>query len=168
MVRPPRQAPRQKTRRKTHRKQPGWLLFILPAIVGTVFAVFLIFIIEEQAGLRRSRDLQQRAAAPAETPAQSPAIGPGSKVLIGWPGNSTTLISGAVDDDTWDAMFKALGAEDKIGITALVITGRILLIKPGTRALVLDSALGRYEVRILSGPYIGRRAWVAREAVALE
>lgn len=148
------------------RNHPAWLFYVLPAIAGLLFAIYLIFILEEQKGLRPSHE--SRDAASGKSPIEHREISPGSKVILGWPDDPTTTISGPVNEDAQDAMFKALRAKDEIGWNALVISGRILLIEPETRALVLDSRWGSYEVRLLTGRHIGRIAWVAEEAVKKE
>lgn len=98
----------------------------------------------------------------------TPLIMPGSKVILRYRDNPTTDICGAVDDEAWDAMQKGLAANDEIGLAALVVTGRMLLIKPGTRALVIDDGWTSFEVRLLSGRYMGQTAWVLRKAVSAE
>ena len=69
----------------------------------------------------------------------------------------------AVDYESHEALMNALAADDDYGASELLLTGRLLSVQSGTRVLVTDLELYVTEVRILEGPYEGRKVWVIDE-----
>lgn len=69
----------------------------------------------------------------------------------------------AVDYESLEALINALAADDDYGASELLLTGRLFSVDSGTRVLVTDLALYATEVRILEGPYEGRKVWVVDE-----
>ena len=83
----------------------------------------------------------------------------------GWLGGPKRVFA-PVDDAAWDAMFKAAGAKDEMGLQQLVIGGRVLLVEPYTKVLSLENSFTATKVRILEGKHIGKAAWVLHEDVS--
>ena len=71
----------------------------------------------------------------------------------------------AVDYQSLEALIDALAADDDYGASELLLTGRLFSVDSGTRVLVTDLALFTTEVRILEGPYEGRKVWVVDEVL---
>ena len=72
----------------------------------------------------------------------------------------------AVDYESLEALINALAADDDYGASELLLTGRLFSVDSGTRVLVTDLALYATEVRILEGPYEGRKVWVVDELLS--
>jgi hypothetical protein len=71
----------------------------------------------------------------------------------------------AVDYESLEAAIQASVANDDYGAHELVLTGRLFSVNSGTKVLVTDLALYATEVRILEGPYEGRKVWVVDEVL---
>lgn len=70
-----------------------------------------------------------------------------------------------VDYESLEAAINASVIGDDYAGAQLVATGRLFLVDSGTRVLVTDLELYTTEVRILEGPYQGRKVWVFDEVL---
>lgn len=71
----------------------------------------------------------------------------------------------AVDDAAWDAMTDAQVVGDTIGLTTLLLNGRVFILEAGTPVLVIDIGFTSLRVRALDGPSAGLAGWVQIELV---
>jgi hypothetical protein len=83
--------------------------------------------------------------------------------------NSEAMVLVASDKDALDAFTKAAVSDDKEGLAALILAGRLWPVKGGTKVRVIDYGgflnATKTQVRILEGGYYGRSGWVAAEWV---
>lgn len=108
--------------------------------------------------------------APAPTPAQ-PKIG--DQAYLRLPNNTdpSQVIMLAIEKSDYDAVLKALMANDTFGLFQLASDNKAFGVSNGTKVLVVDSAAGIRKVRILQGvrsvddDKVGMAGWVAMEWV---
>ena len=78
--------------------------------------------------------------------------------------DGSPLLAG-VDYESLEAAINASVIGDDYAGAQLLATGRLFLVDSGTRVLVTDLELYTTEVRILEGPYQGRKVWVFDEVL---
>ena len=78
-------------------------------------------------------------------------------------GSDTVLI--ATTKEYYDEMFKLLTIKDTLGVSQMVLDGKVLLADKGTSVKVIGSTMASREVRITEGKYIGKSGWVPSEMV---
>jgi hypothetical protein len=66
----------------------------------------------------------------------------------------------APDISDLEAFFHANDVKDQMGVQVLVNSGRVFALARNTRVHVLSAAIGRAQVRVLDGTYVGRAVWV--------
>lgn len=84
---------------------------------------------------------------------------------IGEPGvleNGEQITFVATSPEAYRAMVDAAIANDSRGVTDLVLGGRLMPVKSGTKALVLDVGDGLIRVRMQDGEWSGRAGWIKR------
>lgn len=100
------------------------------------------------------------------TPTPLPTATPTPKRLAtGQQGTAKSDTLAAVDDPSWDAMWKAITAKDQMGITELMLRGKVFMISQGTKVQAIDSSFTATKVRVLDGSHIGKAGWVPYEMV---
>lgn len=100
------------------------------------------------------------AVPPQPTPTNRPAT---IRLRVGEEGHINGDVFAAVDDPSWDAMWKAINARDQAGLAELMMRGKVFTMKPGTRVLVLENAFASVKVRALDGPSVGKAGWIPYE-----
>jgi hypothetical protein len=84
--------------------------------------------------------------------------------------NSEAMVLVASDKGALDAFTKAAVSDDKEGVAALILAGRLWPVKGGTKVRVIGYGgflnATETQVRILEGGYYGGSGWVASEEVA--
>lgn len=78
-------------------------------------------------------------------------------------GSDTVLI--ATTKEYYDEMFKLLTIKDTLGVSQMVLDGKVLLADKGTTVKVIGSTMASREVRITNGKYTGKSGWVPNEMV---
>lgn len=107
--------------------------------------------------------------------ATSPAV---SQVRVGdvgvlRAGNANTVFL-AADRDAFDQMQKDFVSNDTVSFFELASQGRAFGVSSGTKALIIDSAVGSRQVRILESAQgvdqnkIGRTGWIPAEWVVVQ
>ena len=71
----------------------------------------------------------------------------------------------AITEESFDAWTKASVAKDEQGKMLLLASARVFAVKKGTKVRVIDTAMFKRKVRILSGDQKGLSGWVAKEYV---
>lgn len=115
-----------------------------------VLGVIVIVVISS--GDTKSGDQQSTA---------SPAVVPGATV---------TLVKAilAMDEKSYDEMFKSANANDTVGLVQMEAQGKIVEIVDGTKALVLEGGgitQIKVKVRIIDGLQQGKAGWVAPKMI---
>ena len=77
---------------------------------------------------------------------------------------TTETIVGVTQSD-FNILMEAAVNKDSYRWVELLKQGRAFMISAGTKVSLLTTKLGVYQVRILSGPMIGRSGWLPREFV---
>lgn len=80
-------------------------------------------------------------------------------------GGAESIVLGA-DLEALNELARAREANDETGMKLLLLSGRIMLVPSGTRALVIDTdgwVIVDYKVRLLDSVLAGRAGWVRRE-----
>lgn len=99
-------------------------------------------------------------APPTAVPAFIPAVGQEVHLV-----STADNVLVATTDAAWDAMYKAIAANDKEGLALLVLSGDVLLVPTKTKVRVIEGAFTSVKVRMLEGAYYGQAGWVATELV---
>lgn len=102
---------------------------------------------------------------PTATSNVPPTRGPTPQAASPHLSNGGSPVFVATTDAAWDALFKALGKRDEIGVAELVLSGRVFLVDDGTKVLVLDRGFSSIEIRVVEGSSFGKKGWVPRELV---
>lgn len=97
---------------------------------------------------------------PTAVPAFIPAVGQEVHLV-----STADNVLVATTDAAWDAMYKAIAANDKEGLALLVLSGDVLLVPVNTKVRVIEGAFTSVKVRMLEGAYYGQAGWVATELV---
>ncbi len=84
-------------------------------------------------------------------------------VSVGGTGNNPVLVG--VTKDYYDEMFKLIAIKDNLGVSQMVMDGKVLMVDNGTAIKVIGSTMASREVRITEGKYIGKSGWVPNEMV---
>ncbi len=74
----------------------------------------------------------------------------------------------AASREAFDRMVTLAVADDKIGISHMLLAGQVWTALKGTRCEIIDPGLTVYEVRILEGDHAGRVCFVASDFVKRE
>jgi hypothetical protein len=85
-------------------------------------------------------------------------------------GANVTLVKAilATDEKSYDEMFKSANANDTVGLVQMEAQGKIVEIKDGTKALVLEGGgftQVKVKVRIIDGLQQGKAGWVAPKMI---
>jgi hypothetical protein len=127
----------------------------LSGCLGLVFLCFLAWcLISGLAGL---------LSPPPDTKKSERRPGHGETGVIYIPGHDDVDV--AIDAKAHDEWISAAVAKDEAGITELILSGRVLIMPARTRVLVLAPGVLSTEVRILDGPYAGRKGITSSEWV---
>ena len=70
-----------------------------------------------------------------------------------------------VTKEYYDEMFKLITAKDNLGVSQMVLDGKVLMVDSGTAIKVIASEFPSTEVRITEGKYIAQSGWVPNEMV---
>lgn len=101
---------------------------------------------------------------PSDSSSPSPTQAP-TYPTIGQQGYIDANTTIGVSKDAYDAVFKALSANDSTGFYQLEASGEAFELKARTKVLVIDSSWGDTEVRFLAGSHSGETGWVGYESV---
>ncbi len=135
-----------------------WLFFIIFFIVGVYVELNSD---DSRQSTAESYDLE---ASSLDSKRQARTLSVGDDVVLKW-SDSERAGHLAIDETAWDAMFEAIKAKDTTGLSQLVQSGQVHVVRSGTRARVLFSGFTRHEVRLIEGPSEGVAGWVVREFV---
>ena len=119
------------------------LLLLVALLIATPFIV-LFYIGSQEVGIK------------GKSSSYIPSVGAIARLNTG-----AAVIIMPTSKAAYDELIKAFVAKDTYGWNLLILSGRALVVKSGTKVRVLDlSVFEPTEVRILEGEYAGRRAWI--------
>lgn len=72
----------------------------------------------------------------------------------------------AIDDSALHVFNELRAANDNLGLTKLLKSGRIFTVEEGTAFKVLDSSWNHYKVRVLGGPQRANAGWIRKDRVS--
>lgn len=103
---------------------------------------------------------------PSQTPQveQKQNVSVGKEGFLRVEGQNEVLV--ATSKENFGKLIKATVAKDTIGMAQMVQSGEAFFVDNGTKVLVIGSAVGSREIRILEGQHATRSGWVPVEFVA--
>ncbi len=134
----------------------------LKVLLGVLaFSLFIVFI---SGGFSPSTNTSADVASGPATPVvEKLNVGEEGYVSVGTSTTKVVLMGGTKED--YEEMFKLIIARDDLGVSKMVLDGRVLMVEPGTKVKVIGTKIGSREVRIMSGKYLSQSGWVPNEMV---
>ena len=81
------------------------------------------------------------------------------------PGMGTNGVPVFTDSKALDAFYAAFVSNDEEGANELISNGRSFIVPEGTKVRILSGGFSTMEIRILQGPFSGRRGFVSSQWV---
>ncbi len=123
---------------------------------------------EARRAREKERKAQERAAREEAKAAEQKRTASAKMLKPGDIGKISKTMFVGVDGEAFDALMKAAGARDDVGIKEVFLADRGFVLQPGTKVRILDFGFGKYEIRVLDGPRKDRAGWIIQEVVTPE
>lgn len=104
-----------------------------------------------------------KPSSPSQPQEQSGKVSVGNEGFLRLEGQNEILV--ATSKENFKKLIKASVAKDTIGMAQMVQSGEVFFVDSGTKVLVIGSAFGSKEIRILEGKSATRSGWVPLEFV---
>lgn len=97
------------------------------------------------------------------TPQASERLKIGEDGYVSTGGTNPVLV--AINKSYYEEMFNLITAKDNLGISQMVLDGKVLMVDSGTAIKVIGSEFPSTQVRITEGKYIAQSGWIPNEMV---